>query len=72
MVRTLRAVLGTPMTVGTEVREGRVDVEIRTYSSEQLAHQLAGFGATVEVVGPPEVRDHLARIAGELALLYRN
>jgi predicted DNA-binding transcriptional regulator YafY len=70
MVRTLRAVLGTPMTVGAEGRDGRVEVEIRTYSPEQIAHQLAGFGASVEVVGPRSVRDHLARIATELARLY--
>ena len=61
----------TVQIVGTEVTDGRVDVEIRTYSPDQIAHQLAGFGASVEVVGPPEIRDHLARIATELARLYR-
>jgi predicted DNA-binding transcriptional regulator YafY len=70
MVPTLRAVLGTPMTVGDEIVDGRVDISVRGYSSQQMAHQLAGFGALVEVVGPPEVRTHLARIAADLVAVY--
>jgi predicted DNA-binding transcriptional regulator YafY len=69
-VPTLRAVLATPMSVGTTVIGGRVDVEIRSHSMEQIAHQLAGFGALVEVIAPEEVRRHLARIAAELSAVY--
>ena len=36
-VARLRAVLGTPMTVGTAGGDGRVDVEVRTYSAEMIA-----------------------------------
>ena len=35
------------------------------------AGHLAGFGANVEVLSPPEVRDELARIGRELAAAYR-
>jgi predicted DNA-binding transcriptional regulator YafY len=70
MVPTLRAVLGTPMTVGPAVTDGRVDIELRTYSPQMIAGQLAGFGAAVEVVGAARGRHHLARIAAELADVY--
>ena len=69
-VRSLRAALGTPMTVAREVIDGRVDIEVRSYSPEMIAAQLAGFGRRVEVLGPPEVRRHLERIAAELSDLY--
>jgi predicted DNA-binding transcriptional regulator YafY len=72
VVRILRAVLGTPMTVSKEVVDGRVDIEIRSYSAEMIAHQLAGFGSSVEVLAPPEVRDHLRRISAELSAVYRS
>jgi predicted DNA-binding transcriptional regulator YafY len=71
IVRTLRAVLGTPMTVSEEVVNGRVEIGIRSYSAEMIAHQLAGFGSSVEVIEPEAVRSHLARIASELSALYR-
>ena len=48
--RHLRAVLGTPMTVARRVVDGRVDVEVRSYSPERIASQLAGFGGRVEVL----------------------
>ena len=43
---------------------------LRSYSPEMIAHQLAGFGARVEVVSPPETRRRLAAIAAELAAVY--
>ncbi|MGH9017552.1 MAG: helix-turn-helix transcriptional regulator [Acidimicrobiales bacterium] len=67
----LRSILGMPMTIGSEVTDGRVDVEIRTYTPEGIAAQIAGFGALVEVVSPDEVRRHLRRIGAELAEIYR-
>ena len=69
-VAHLRAVLGTPMTVGPVGRDGLVDVEVRTYSPQTIAAQLAGFGALVEVIAPTEVRHHLRRIAAELSRVY--
>jgi predicted DNA-binding transcriptional regulator YafY len=47
-----------------------VEVVIGGDSLEQIASDLAGLGARVEVLGPPQVREHLARIAAELATLY--
>jgi predicted DNA-binding transcriptional regulator YafY len=58
--------------VSPDVVDGRVEIEIRSYSAEMIAHQLAGFGGSVEVIAPPEVRDHLRRIAGELSAVYRS
>jgi len=69
-VPSLRAVLGTPVTVGPGGGDGRVDVEVRTSSPEMIAAQLAGFGARVEVIAPEVVRDHLTRIAAELSGVY--
>jgi predicted DNA-binding transcriptional regulator YafY len=66
----LRAALGTPMTVGPAVTDGRVDIELHSYSPQMIAGTLAGFGAAVEVVSPPVVRHHLRRIAAELAAVY--
>jgi predicted DNA-binding transcriptional regulator YafY len=71
VVAHLRAVLGTPMSVSRPAPDGRVEIEVRSYSPEMLAGQLAGFGARLEVVGPAEVRDHLGRIASELSQVYR-
>jgi predicted DNA-binding transcriptional regulator YafY len=70
VVPGLRAALGTPMTVGPVGTDGRVDIEVRSYSPQMIAGQLAGFGAAVEVVSPPEVRAHLRRIAAELVDVY--
>jgi len=70
VVPHLRSVLGTPMTVGRKLDDGRVEVEIRSYSPQTLAAQLAGFGAVVEVMGPEEARGHLSRIASELTSVY--
>ena len=71
IVPHLRAALGTPMTVARAEVDGRVAVEVRSYSPERIASQLAGFGGAVEVLAPPEVRDHLRRIAGELMDIYK-
>ena len=35
-----------------------------------LAEQLAGWGRTVEVLSPPELRSELARIGAELSDTY--
>jgi predicted DNA-binding transcriptional regulator YafY len=70
VVRRLRAVLGSPMEVSGPHDDGRVEIALRSYSPEQIAGQLAGFGAAVEVLAPEEVRRHLSRIAGELSAVY--
>ncbi|MEM7338528.1 MAG: YafY family protein [Actinomycetota bacterium] len=52
-------------------RDGFVSVRLYASDDRQLAGLLAGFGASVRVTGPPEVRARLARIGTELTALYR-
>ena len=66
----LRSRFGTQVAVGEPREDGRVEVEIGAWSSEQIAHDLAAFGDRVEVVGPPEVRTHMARLGAQLVERY--
>ena len=66
VVRWMRGLFGTDLTVGETLEDGRVEVEIGGYSAESIAQQLAGWGRFLEVTGPEEVRAHLARIGREL------
>lgn len=50
--------------------DGRVRVEIRSWSAEALAAELAPFGTHVEIVEPAGVRDALARLGQALSGLY--
>jgi hypothetical protein len=45
-------------------------VRIGGHHVEQIAAQVAGFGARVEVTGPAEARDYLRRVGEELAATY--
>lgn len=45
-------------------------LEIDGPTPEVVASQLAGMGARVEVLEPPQAREHLARIARDLAGVY--
>jgi predicted DNA-binding transcriptional regulator YafY len=65
-----RSLFGRRVGIGPTGADGRVEVELRGYNPRSLAAEIAGLGMAVEVVGPPEVRDHLATIAAELAALY--
>ena len=47
-----------------------MEIEVGGPTLHILAAQVAGFGAAVELVDPPEVRDELAAIAAELTELY--
>jgi predicted DNA-binding transcriptional regulator YafY len=66
----MRGQLGTRLTVGEPDPDGWVDAEIRSYGPEAAAGELLGYGEHVEVVGPPEVRDHLVRYATDLLARY--
>lgn len=46
--------------------DGWVGAEVRMYTPEQAASELAGFGDALEIVEPDEVRAHLARIGEAL------
>jgi predicted DNA-binding transcriptional regulator YafY len=63
-------VFGTRVRIGPSRPDGRVEVEFRGHSEHALAAELAGFGALVEILDPPPVRAHLARIGDELAGVY--
>ena len=65
-----RMTWGTRLQVGPADDDGRIPLEVRGHSHESLAAELAGFGAQVVVVEPPEVRTHLARIGRELIATY--
>jgi predicted DNA-binding transcriptional regulator YafY len=53
-----------------ESTDGRTEVRVGAPTPRDLARTLSGWGATVEVLDPPEVRAELARIGTELAGLY--
>jgi hypothetical protein len=65
-----RAILGTRIQIGAAVDDGRVRIEIRGHSVQSLAGEIAGLGARLHVVDPPELRDELARIGAELTATY--
>jgi predicted DNA-binding transcriptional regulator YafY len=69
-VPALQGQFGTGFSVRDRLDDGRVEVEIGMAYPNRLAEQLAGWGDHVEVVSPPEVRDLLAKIGGQLVDLY--
>lgn len=69
-LRWCRALLGTRVRVGPAAADGRVTVELRGHSARSLAAEIAGFGAAMKVVDPPEVRQALAAVGRSLVELY--
>ncbi|MDO8392115.1 MAG: WYL domain-containing protein [Actinomycetota bacterium] len=69
-LRFLTFRLGERVRIGAALPDGRVEVEIRGHHVRELAGELAGFGATIEVLEPAELRSELARIGRDLADLY--
>ena len=69
-VRWLGGQFGTDLVVQRVLPDGRVEVELGGPHPAFMAERLAGWGHRIEVVGPPEVRDHLARIGRELVAAY--
>ena len=63
----LRRLLGDRVRMGAAAVDGRAEIELRGWNEYSLAAEIAGFGAAIEVLSPPGVRDHLARIGLELA-----
>ena len=68
-MRYLRIMFGRQLTVLDDAGE-RVTVRIGGQSTERIAAQIAGFGATITVQGPPEALACLARIGQELTATY--
>lgn len=50
--------------------EGRARLRVTSNTPGMLARQLAGWAPEIEVLGPPEVREALAAIGGDLATRY--
>jgi predicted DNA-binding transcriptional regulator YafY len=69
-VDLIRWVLDSRVSIGPPARDGRVEIEVRGHSHRSLAGELAGFGARLEVLDPPEIRDELSAIGRDLASLY--
>lgn len=69
VVGWLRAAWGNRARVAEEMPDGRVEVELRGYQPVQVAAELAGFAARIEVFDP-DVRAHLARIGSDLVERY--
>jgi len=70
VVESLRWVFGTRVRIGGLDEEGRVPIEVRGPNLVALAAQIAGYGAGIEVLDPPELRERLRQLARELSGLY--
>jgi predicted DNA-binding transcriptional regulator YafY len=70
IVPVLRGMFGSRLKVGESAPDGRVEIEIGGRSAEMVAAELAGFGLSLEVTGPPEARRYLARLGAQLADRY--
>jgi predicted DNA-binding transcriptional regulator YafY len=69
-VRVLKSHYGRHCEVLDTLDDGRVRVRVASHMARSIAEQLAGWGNTVEVLEPEEVRDELARIGAELVQSY--
>ncbi|MFD9616977.1 helix-turn-helix transcriptional regulator [Streptomyces virginiae] len=66
----LQRFLGGRVRVGGPLPDGWTEVWVDGPAAKALAGHLAGLGARVEVLEPPEVRQWLARIGAELTEMY--
>ena len=62
----MRGAFGTRMRVGADHDDDRVDVVLRMHGIGPAVAELAGFGRSIEVIEPAEVREGLARLGAEL------
>lgn len=66
----LRQLLGGRLRTGEALPDGRVEFTADGPSVEVLAARLAGLGARVEVLDPPEAREALVRLGKSLTAVY--
>jgi predicted DNA-binding transcriptional regulator YafY len=66
----LERLFGGRLRIGRTRSDGWSEVTVGGPTVEVVAGQLAGLGARVEVLEPPEAREWLARLAAELARAY--
>jgi predicted DNA-binding transcriptional regulator YafY len=69
-VELLQKVFGTRLRTGPPDADGRVEVVLEGPAEVALVGELSGFGALVEVIGPPSARARATEVAAELAALY--
>jgi predicted DNA-binding transcriptional regulator YafY len=69
-LQLLRWVFGRRVRIGPPDPDGRIEVELRSTNIRSLAGEVAGFGRSIEVLEPDEIRGHLAQIGRELSGLY--
>ena len=65
-----RWVFAERVRIGPAGPDGRVEIEIHGRHVEALASEIAGLGAVIEIIDPPELRQRLALVGRELAALY--
>ena len=70
-VRILRDHFGRHCHTEADLDDGRSRVRIAAPTPLDIARDLAGWGAAVEVLDPPQVRAELARIGAELLGRYK-
>lgn len=66
----LRRMLGERLNVGRGTADGQIEVVIRGTDEYVLAGELAWLSEWLEIIGPPGVRAHLARIGATLVARY--
>ncbi|MGE5561047.1 MAG: helix-turn-helix transcriptional regulator [Chloroflexota bacterium] len=59
-----------PTQTTVEEADGSVILQMETRGRNELARWLTGFGGSVEVLAPAELRDAVARLGREITLLY--
>ncbi|MGW7417398.1 helix-turn-helix transcriptional regulator [Streptomyces sp. NPDC054863] len=69
-VGRLELLFGGRVRIGPVLPDGWTEVRVDGPTAEVVAAQLAGLGARVEVLDPPEARERLAHLAVELAGVY--
>jgi predicted DNA-binding transcriptional regulator YafY len=62
----LRYQFGDDIEIGDELADGRFEVTVAGTGATMLAQQLAGWGTTIDVVGPVPLQRELVRIGREL------
>jgi predicted DNA-binding transcriptional regulator YafY len=70
VVRILRQLFDTRLTLGPAGPDGRVELEVRGWAERSLAIELAGFGSWTEVLEPISIRRHLADVGAALTRRY--
>jgi predicted DNA-binding transcriptional regulator YafY len=69
-VHFLQWMFDRQLQVGETQPDGRVAASIGCQSVERCTAEIAGLGARIEVIAPPEARAHLARLAADLSAIY--